>query len=142
MLALIIIIFFAILYVGSQEKEREAAADDELAKFRNMTAAEILDELDPKDKGKRVNPLREFEMEAGSYYFEPNIIEAKLYDKVRLNITTVDINHTIKIPSFFVQRDIIVGEQAMPEFIASKEGTYMFFSNENENMTGKIIITQ
>ena len=94
-----------------------------------------------EEKGfKDLNPLRTFEIEVGDFYYEPNQITVNKDDKVRITLTSVDNNHSIRIPGFFIDKDIIPGTPTIIEFIANREGELVFYELENENMRGKVII--
>lgn len=139
-----IVVVIAMLSGDKQEPvlEEERVLEDELSEYRNMTAEEILNQLN-KEKGfeeKIEHPLKEFEMIVESYAFEPNEITVDLNDKVKIMIRSVDVNHSIRIPAFFVDRDIVYGEEAEIEFIAEKAGEFVFNSPEDDNMKGKIIV--
>lgn len=142
---LLVVVLIAIL-AGRDDSEEaslpsaESKAEDDLSGYRNMTAKEILDKLNEEKGFKEKNPLREVEMIAESYNFEPNEVKAKKGDKLRLKIVSVDTNHSIRIPSFFVERDIVYGKNTTIEFIADKKGEFIFYSTEDDNMKGKIIV--
>jgi heme/copper-type cytochrome/quinol oxidase subunit 2 len=122
--------------------EPSAYAED-LEKFRNMSAEEILKQLNI-EKGfaepEEAHELKEFNITAGRYQFTPNIINVKLNDLVKLNVFSIDQNHVIRIPGFFISRRIQAGNFTVVEFIASKKGEYVFDSALNKEMTGKIVI--
>ena len=79
-------------------------------------------------------------MRAGSYYFEPSELTAELDDRVVITLTTDDENHSIRIPGFFIEQDVFVGEETIIEFIATKPGEFVYYSIEDEDMKGKLIV--
>ena len=137
--AIIIILLFLNLQGDSTEPQEEVTFDD-LAQYRNLTTKELLKLLNEEKGFKDLNPLRTFEIEVGDFYYEPNQITVNKDDKVRITLTSVDNNHSIRIPGFFIDKDIIPGTPTIIEFIANREGEFVFYELENENMRGKVII--
>ena len=137
MLAVIII-----NYGGETSQEEPTQMEDDLAEYRNMSTEELLRMLNEEKGFKELHPLKEFEMIAESYSFEPDEINVKLNDRIRITITAIDTNHSIRIPGFFIERDIILGEDEIIEFIASKTGEFIFYSTEDDNMKGKIVVEE
>ena len=148
---ILIIILLAILVIPrlvdkesviEGEAVREIVIDDEaedLEKYRNLSTEELLNELYGKEV-RKVHPLRELEMTSGAYYFEPDEIRVNLDDLVRIDITSNDLNYTLRIPGFFVSKEIDIDRKTTIEFIASKEGEFIINSPDYEEMSGKIIV--
>lgn len=89
--------------------------------------------------------LKEFDVIAKQWEFEPSTIEVDFGDTVILNIESIDVNHGIMIPEFGVNKMLNAGEKIQVEFIATKKGTFSFFCNVfcgsgHSNMGGKIIV--
>jgi len=148
-IALIIILIVSLNKEATENTPPKIMTQDDLKEYRNLTAQELLDQLN-KEKGFDKNPeaeierpryVRNFTMNATSFYFEPNKIQANLDDKIIITITADDTNHSIRIPSFFVERDLIKDQPEVIEIIASKLGEFTFYSLDDDNMKGKIIIT-
>jgi cytochrome c oxidase subunit 2 len=108
--------------------------------------------IDSAATGKTVanNPsenavVREFDMTANEFTFNPSTIEVNEGDTVILHITSVDVAHGIAIPEFNVTQDLPVGEETTVEFVASKKGTYSFHCNVfcgtgHREMTGTLVV--
>ena len=138
---IIVVLLFLNLQGDSQEQvQEEVVTFDDLAQYRNLTTEELLKLLNDEAGFKDPNPLKEFQIEVGDFYYEPNEIIVNKEDKVKITLTAVDNNHSIRIPGFFIDKDIIPGNITFIEFIASKEGEFIFYDVDNTNMKGKIII--
>ena len=65
--------------------------------------------------------VREFNINASRFTFNPTIIKVKEGDRVKIKIQNTDTKHGISIPDFNVR-----GEESV-EFIATKKGNYTFY---------------
>ncbi len=65
--------------------------------------------------------VKEFNINASRFTFNPAIIKVKEGDKVRIRVQNTDTKHGISIPDFNVR-----GEESV-EFIATKKGNYTFY---------------
>ena len=89
--------------------------------------------------------VREFNMTAKDFEFDPETIEVNAGDKVVLNIVSTDVKHGIALPAFGVSQDLNPGEKVRVEFVADKKGTYTFFCNVycgegHRGMKGSLIV--
>ncbi len=89
--------------------------------------------------------IREFNIIAKQFVFEPSNIEVNKGDKVVLNIKSIDVAHGIIIPEFGVNSLLQSGETVKIEFIANKQGEFDFFcnvycGNGHNNMRGRLIV--
>lgn len=108
-----------------------------------MTEFNVL--LKSKEPENFTGKTREIKMTAKIFAFDPANITVNKGDKVKLIITTKDIDHSIEIPTFNVKKIISIGYTTTVEFIADKAGIFPFFSYinngpGNENMKGTIIV--
>lgn len=89
--------------------------------------------------------LKEFNVTAKQYAFEPNPITVNKGDRVKLNVKTLDVTHGISIPDFGVNAIVKPGVPMTVEFVASKAGTYGIFCSEycgagHPDMKGLLIV--
>ena len=89
--------------------------------------------------------VKEFEITAKQFAFEPETIEINKGDKVRLIVTSVDVPHGFSILEYGINERLNPGEPAAIEFTADKEGEFTMFcsvfcGSEHSKMEGKIII--
>lgn len=90
-------------------------------------------------------PLKEFTLKARQFQFDPDTITVNKGDRVRLTITAEDVSYGFAVAEFGVSEQIPTGETKVIEFVASRQGTFVFFcsapcGNEHLNMKGKLIV--
>ena len=83
--------------------------------------------------------VREFNINASRFAFNPAIIKVKEGDRVKIRVQNTDTIHGISIPDFNVRGKEFV------EFIATKKGTYTFYcgtycGSEHSEMRGTFIV--
>lgn len=71
--------------------------------------------------------LKEFQMTARQWEFEPSTITVNRGDRVRLKITSEDVAHGLAIPQFKVNSRLEPGQETVVEFTADQNGTFTFF---------------
>jgi cytochrome c oxidase subunit II len=91
--------------------------------------------------------VKEFDMIARQFVFEPAIVTVNEGDTVVLNLNNIDVQHGIAIPAFGVRADLPVGKTTRVEFVADRAGTYPFFcsvycGSGHGSMSGEIIVEQ
>lgn len=89
--------------------------------------------------------VKEFDMTARQWAFEPSIIRVKEGDRVRLNIKNEDVTHGFAIFEFNVNERLQPGKTTIVEFTADKKGEYTFFCSVqcgqgHRDMKGKLIV--
>ncbi len=89
--------------------------------------------------------VKEFDIIAKQWEFNPETIEVNKGDKVILNIESVDVAHGISIPDFKINERLNPGEKVSIEFIADKTGEFNFFCNvycgeDHGSMVGKLVV--
>ena len=89
--------------------------------------------------------VREFDMVARNWEFLPNEIRVNQGDKVILNIISEDIPHGIYISDYGINERINPGEETRIEFIASKDGEFIFGCSVpcgmgHRGMVGRLIV--
>ena len=89
--------------------------------------------------------IKEFDIIAKTWDFEPNIITVNQGDKVILHITSVDVTHGFRLSAFDIDKDLILGETIDVEFIADHEGEFTYYcsiycGSGHSHMKGKLIV--
>ena len=89
--------------------------------------------------------LKEFDMMASNWQFDPSTITVDKGDTVRLRITSTDVKHGFALPDFNVSKDLNPGETVTVEFVADKAGEFTFFCNVfcgegHSGMKGKLVV--
>ncbi|HLC72108.1 MAG TPA: cupredoxin domain-containing protein [Candidatus Nanoarchaeia archaeon] len=89
--------------------------------------------------------VKEFKIETKQFVFVPETITVKKGDKVRLVVTSTDVEHGIGILEFDVSLKVPKGETRSVEFVADKAGTYtmycnVFCGNDHKKMKGTLVV--
>lgn len=83
--------------------------------------------------------IREVQIDAKWFEFNPNEIKVKRGDQVVITISNIDVDHGITIPDLGVSGNEIV------TFTAERKGEFTFYCNnfcgvDHDKMMGKIIV--
>ncbi len=71
--------------------------------------------------------VKEFDIEAFQFGFEPSTITVNNGDRVRIRLTSRDVTHGFSIMQFNVKTEIEPGKTSVVEFTANKSGNFTFF---------------
>ncbi|MGB4966493.1 MAG: cupredoxin domain-containing protein [Microgenomates group bacterium] len=73
-------------------------------------------------------------IEAGAFYYKPNVINAKVGDKIKVVMTSKDMMHDFMIDELGVKLPITKsGETNEVEFTATKAGTFEFYCSVGQH---------
>ncbi len=91
--------------------------------------------------------VREIQMTAKKYQFNPNLITVKKGAQVKLIITALDRDHGFKLEAFGINQKLKKGDPATIEFTADKAGTFPFQCSEfcglgHGKMKGKLVVEE
>jgi cytochrome c oxidase subunit 2 len=91
--------------------------------------------------------VREIQMTAKKYEFNPNLITVKKGEHVRLMITALDRDHGFKLEAFGINQKLRKGDPTTIEFTADKVGTFKFQCSEfcgfgHGRMKGKLVVEE
>lgn len=97
------------------------------------------------DSATDSNNVKEFDMIAKQFSFEPSTITVNKGDKVKINVRSTDVEHGISIPEFGVNKKLPSGEERTIEFTADQEGEFSFIcsvycGSGHGNMKGTLIV--
>ncbi len=89
----------------------------------------------------------EITMTAKKYEFDPNVINVKKGEHVKLVITALDHDHGLKLEAFKINQRLKKGAPTTLEFTADKVGTFPFECSHfcgvgHGKMKGKLMVTQ
>lgn len=129
---------------GSLIKDTKAEKEEDLSKYDGLSNKELLEKL-YEERGINIipdYPVKEFKMVAKNYVYDPSIIQVNQNDKVIIKFHSLDNNHSIRIPGYFVSKKVDKGQTTTIEFHATRAGEYTFYSPEYEQMRGKIIVNE
>lgn len=91
--------------------------------------------------------LREFEVAASRFQFEPTRLEVREGDRVRITLRSADGTHGFAVKEFKVKQAIPKGgEPVVVEFVADKAGTFVIACSEycgpgHRDMKAKLVVT-
>ena len=91
--------------------------------------------------------VKVFTLEAGSFYYKPNVINVKKGDKVKAIMNSVDMMHDFVIDELNIKSAIAKsGSSAEVEFTADKVGSFEFYcsvgSHRKMGMVGTLVVTE
>ena len=94
-----------------------------------------------------VGEVKEFTLEAGSFYFKPNEIRVKKGDRVRVTVNAVSMMHDFVIDELNVKVPVTQsGRSNSVEFVASEAGTFQFYcsvgNHKAQGQTGTIVVEE
>ncbi len=86
-----------------------------------------------------------FNIEAGSYYYKPNVMRVKKGDKVRIVMSVKDMTHDFNIDELHVEIPVTqAGKTGSVEFVADKVGSFEYYcgvgSHRKMGQVGTIIV--
>lgn len=89
--------------------------------------------------------VKEFEITAKKWSFDPAVITVKDGDGVKLIIKSTDVAHGFAISEYGINQVVNSNETAVIEFTADKKGEFNFFCNVpcgsgHKSMKGKLIV--
>lgn len=123
-----------------EEKKSETAQEEKSEK-----TIEILEKTSPEPPQETKQEVKEFNIRAKRFNFEPAVIEVKEGDRVRLNVQAIDTTHGLAIPDFDVNLVLEPGQTKTVEFVASKKGSYSMFCSVfcgagHSDMRGEFVV--
>jgi len=89
--------------------------------------------------------IKEFNIIAKQWNFNPSVIEVNQGDSVKLNIESVDVAHGFALSAFGVNSRLYPGTTTVVEFDATKKGEFTFFcsvqcGSGHGGMRGRLIV--
>ena len=95
---------------------------------------------DPEPAGRRL-----FEVTARKFTFDPDVIDVRHNDIVRLTITSPDIAHSFTVDAYRIQKRIPAGGSVTFEFRADEVGRFPFYCSMRAEagcveMRGELIV--
>lgn len=110
---------------------------DQFSKSELIVESEVQPELETQ--------LREFDIIARRFEFEPSTIMVNQGDTVKLNITSIDTVHGLAISEFGVNVTLPVGQTKTIEFVADKTGSFTMYcsvycGSDHLNMKGTLMV--
>ncbi len=90
--------------------------------------------------------LKEFNLTARQWQFEPSTITVKKGDHVKLHVTSIDTTHGFSIMEFNVNSQLTTGQTTTVEFTPDRTGSFNFFcsvfcGSGHGGMKGTLVVT-
>ncbi len=111
---------------GPETSEQKETAENQEAE----TAGNQKTETQPAPQQSQEAPeaaVKEFNVQAFRFGFNPSAIEVNKGDKVKITLTSSDTTHGFSISEYSISETISPGQTKTVEFTADKEGTFAFF---------------
>ena len=123
-------------YTGNTTKEEPILISNEITTQNIIQDTEI-----PKENSE----IKEVEITAKMFEFNPNIIRVNKGDKVKLTIKSTDVTHGFEIKEYNIRETLYPNKPVTVEFSADKAGEFVFRCNipcgsGHKEMTGKLIV--
>ncbi len=136
---LIFLILALFILAGCQSKTQQETISTTLPQVNVVNTGN--DDTNYQLTGKTV----EIDMTAKKFEFDPSTITVNKGDKVKIKLTSTDVNHGIAIPEYGISQKVDVGKTETIEFIADKSGEFTFFCNVfcgsgHKEMKGNLIV--
>lgn len=98
-------------------------------------------------KTETMEDVTVIEMEAGSFYYTPNVITAKKGEKIRIVMKSVSMMHDFVIDELGVKMPVVKnGDTGTVEFVADKVGSFEYYCSVGQHRAngqiGTITITE
>lgn len=92
-----------------------------------------------------VGAVKEFDLTAKQWEFNPSTITVNKGDTVKLHITSIDVTHGFGMPDFGISETLTPGSTIDIEFVADKRGTFTFAcivvcGSGHGGMNGQLIV--
>ncbi len=89
--------------------------------------------------------IKEFDITAKTFEFNPSIIRVNKGDRVKLIIKSTDVTHGFEIKEYNIRETLYPNEPVTVEFTADKAGEFIFKCNipcgsGHKEMNGKLIV--
>ncbi len=116
-----------------------------LALFTMVAVGELPQEPTSATGGE--SQAGEIKVSAKKYAFNPNVINVKKGEHVKLIITALDHDHGFKLDAFNINQIIKKGTSATIEFTADRAGTFHFHCSHfcglgHSHMHGKLVVEE
>lgn len=150
MMVIVIIVVLVLVGVGamlmknkSQSTQTPETMEEEKATSEGTSAEAPASEEAMTEEGT----VKEFAIDAGSFYYKPNEIKVKKDDKVKIVMTSKDMMHNFNIDELNVKIPVTKsGQTNTVEFVADTAGTFEFYCSVGQHrangQVGTIIVEE
>ncbi len=137
-LAIVAILGGAIYFTQNKSSEQSPT---------KMQSEQATTQTDTNSESVETSDVTVIEMEAGSFYYTPNVITAKKGEKIRIVMKSVSMMHDFVIDELGVKMPVVKdGDTGTVEFVADKVGSYEYYCSVGQHrangQSGTITITE
>lgn len=137
-LAIVAILGGAIYFAQNKSSEQPST---------NMQSEQTTTQTDTNKESMESTDETVIEMEAGSFYYTPNVITAKKGEKIRIVMKSVSMMHDFVIDELGVKMPVVKdGDTGTVEFVADKVGSFEYYCSVGQHRAngqiGTITITE
>ena len=139
---LIFLIIALFILAGCQSKTQQETTSTTLPQVKVINTGN--NNANENSQAANTNVVQ-VDMAAKKFEFDPSTITVNKGDKVKIKITSTDVNHGFAIPEYGISQKVDVGKTETIEFIADKSGEFTFFCNVfcgsgHKEMKGTLIV--
>ena len=125
--------------------ETQESASDEIETTNEAPVGEESDALAEESEQEMALSVKEFNMVARQWDFEPSTITVNEGDTVLLYIQRVDVGHGFGLSAFGINEYLAPGQTVDVEFVADQKGTFQFAcsvscGSGHSGMKGQLIV--
>jgi nitrosocyanin len=149
--AVVIVGLLGVMMMKGKSKTADDNMKTDVTQETNSVAPEAstapADQTSPAADTQTNNDVKVINVEAGSFYYKPNVISVKKGEKVKIVMTSKDMMHDFNIDELNVKLPITKsGETNSVEFVANKVGTFEYYCSVGQHrahgQVGKITVTE
>jgi len=145
-LIIVVAIWIIVAWAPPFENGEEVTGTEtttEIPKVEVTTTPEVAPTPEPETTPQVI--VKEFNIVAKRWDFDPEIIIVDLGDTVMMHVESIDVSHGFSLSSFGVNERLNPGQTTDIEFVADKKGSFTFFCNVfcgsgHGGMRGKLIV--
>lgn len=148
-LLLIIVLVGGFIYMRSRDVKEVESQSSEMVQedmAQQGSGVEAGADTEMKETTESASTdMQTITVEAGGFYYKPNVIKAKVGEKIKIVMTSKDMMHDFVIDELGVKLPITKsGETKEVEFTASKAGTFEFYCSVGQHrkngQVGQLIV--
>lgn len=147
---IVVVIAVVGFFLMTKSKNNQPATEENTETTNEQVVEQTATDVTPTaeittDSGKVEAAVKTITMEAGSFYYKPNVITVKKGEKVKVVMTAKDMMHNFNIDEFNVKSETVKsGTSTTFEFTASKTGTFEYYcaigKHRQNGQVGKLIV--
>ncbi len=131
--------------VKNVESQTQELTQEEMMQQDSDTSVDADTEIKETSDSAAEASVQTVTIEAGGFYYKPNVIKAKVGDKIKVVMTSKDMMHDFVIDELGVKLPITKsGETNEVEFTATKAGTFEFYCSVGQHrkngQAGQLIV--